>query len=104
MYRIFLKSKHFLKLILKLITGVPFLTISLIGNLIVFIFSVVIFYIEKGNANGSSANEEGGGIYNKGIGNNNESSPNIFNCSFVENVANDGGAIYNNGSNSGNGP
>jgi voltage-gated potassium channel len=47
MNRIYLKSRHFLKLILRLITGVPFLTISLIGNFIVFNFALIVFYIEK---------------------------------------------------------
>ena len=47
MRKIYRKSCHFIELILKLITGVPFLTLSVIGNLIVFLFAAIIFYIEK---------------------------------------------------------
>lgn len=47
MKKIVKKARHFLRLILHLITGVPFLTVSLIGNFTVFIFATGIFYLEK---------------------------------------------------------
>jgi hypothetical protein len=78
------------------------------------------FTITAGNANGSSPNNIGGGIYNEfssptltncsfqgnratnggGIYNNSSSSPTITNCSFQGNRAANGGGIYNNSSSS----
>lgn len=44
----FFKSKHFCRLILKLVISVPFLTISFFGNLVVFIFAGLVYYFEVG--------------------------------------------------------
>lgn len=48
MKKVIKKGFHFLKLIKKLITGVPFITLSLLGNIIVLIFSTIIYFAEKG--------------------------------------------------------
>jgi len=42
-----LKSLHFVRIIKKLILSAPFLTISFIGNAIVFIFATIVFFLEK---------------------------------------------------------
>lgn len=42
------KSQHFLKLIYRLITSVPFLTLSVLGNFVVFSFAAILFSIESG--------------------------------------------------------
>ncbi|MCY7349579.1 MAG: T9SS type A sorting domain-containing protein [Cytophagaceae bacterium] len=56
------------------------------------------FVITAGNANGSSPNNAGGGMFNNGR--NGGCSPSLTNCSFLGNAASSsGGAIYNNGSN-----
>lgn len=47
MKKIAKKSLHFLRIITKMVTGVPFLTLTVIGNSIVFLFALVIFFIEK---------------------------------------------------------
>ncbi len=47
MKKLLLKIVHFLKIIWRLVTGVPFITISLFGNTTVFVFAGVIHYIEK---------------------------------------------------------
>ncbi len=47
MNRIAQKSIHFIKIIIKLITGVPFLTLSIFGNLIVGLFALVVYFLEK---------------------------------------------------------
>ncbi|NEU70272.1 hypothetical protein GK091_25570 [Spirosoma agri] len=61
------------------------------------------FVITGGNADGLGNAESlyGGGIYNKGSGLDQVCSPHIRNCAFVANSANFGGAIYNDGHNSG---
>ncbi len=41
------KSIHFLKLIYKLLTSVPFITLSVLGNIVVFTFAGLIYFIEK---------------------------------------------------------
>lgn len=46
-------------------------------------------------ANGEGNN--GGGIYNNGSGNGNQSNPQIVNCQFIGNVARSGAAIFNDG-------
>jgi predicted outer membrane repeat protein len=50
------------------------------------------FTIIGGNANGSSANSFGGGMYN------NSSSPSLANITFVGNAGDTGGGMYNNSS------
>ncbi len=52
------------------------------------------FVITGGNANGTSPDNVGGGMYNRGT-NGNGSSPTMRNCSFETNLATTGGAIYN---------
>ena len=47
MKKIALKSVHFIKLLKKLITGVPFLTLSLFGNVTVSLFACVMYFLEK---------------------------------------------------------
>ena len=47
MKKVLKKSTHFFKIIIKLITGVPFLTLSLVGNALVFIFSILIYLVES---------------------------------------------------------
>lgn len=47
MSRLILKIVHFCKIIWKLVTGVPFLTLSVFGNSIVFLFAAIMYYIEK---------------------------------------------------------
>lgn len=49
------------------------------------------FVITGGNANGINANQNGGGMYNELC------SPTVRNCSFLNNSAYNGGAIFNNG-------
>lgn len=43
-----LKSIHFIKLIKSLVVGVPFLTLSVLGTVIVNIFASIMYYIEGG--------------------------------------------------------
>lgn len=40
------KSNHFLKLIYGLLTSVPFITLSVLGNIVVFTFAGALFWIE----------------------------------------------------------
>jgi voltage-gated potassium channel len=40
------KSKHFLKLIYTLVTSVPFMTLSVLGNFVVFTFAGALYWIE----------------------------------------------------------
>lgn len=47
MKRISKKIIHFSKLIFRLITSIPFLTLSFFGNFIVFSFAGIIYFIEK---------------------------------------------------------
>ena len=47
MPKIIFKMFHFSKLIWKLIFSVPFVTLSLFGNTIVFSFAAVIYSLEK---------------------------------------------------------
>ena len=47
MKKIMTKVIHFCQIIWKLLTGIPFITLSLFGNTIVFIFATIMFYIEK---------------------------------------------------------
>ena len=47
MKKIAYKSIHFTKLLYKLITGVPFITLSLFGNAVVGLFALIVFLIEK---------------------------------------------------------
>lgn len=58
------------------------------------------FIISGGNANGdgtySARQRSGGGLYNEGTAQG-QSNPTIANCTFIDNFAKDGGAIYNNG-------
>jgi len=46
MNKIIFKIAHFIKIISKLIFSVPFLTLSLFGNIIVFSFAYVLYLIE----------------------------------------------------------
>ena len=55
------------------------------------------FIVEKGNASGSGENSNGGAIFQKGDGSGNECSVGIFNCSFSNNSAFRGGALFNSG-------
>jgi voltage-gated potassium channel len=41
------KSIHFLKLIYTLLTSVPFITLSILGNIVVFTFAGILFYLEE---------------------------------------------------------
>lgn len=59
------------------------------------------FTISSGNAQGSAPNCWGGGIYNYGQGAETGSNPQIINCTLKNNIAYDGGGIYNDGSESG---
>lgn len=64
------------------------------------------FSISGGCANqkgltGESKNS-GGGLYNNGAGITNYSNPIILNCEFLNNYAQNGAAVYNNGMNNGN--
>lgn len=43
----YIKFIHFSKLIYRLITSAPFLTLSLYGNFVVFFFSSLFYWIEK---------------------------------------------------------
>lgn len=43
------KSIHFLKLMAKLVVSAPFITISFIGNGVVFVFAALLFFIENGH-------------------------------------------------------
>lgn len=52
------------------------------------------FSVKHGYADGSSPDNEGGGLYNSG------GSPVVANCIFTENWAGDGGGVYNTGGNS----
>lgn len=47
MGRLLYKIIHFLKIIWNLISSVPFLTLSFFGNLIVFLFAGIMYFIEK---------------------------------------------------------
>lgn len=47
MKKYFKKSYHFSRIIFRLVIGVPFITISLIGNSIVLVFATAFYYIEK---------------------------------------------------------
>ncbi len=47
MNKIFFKIIHFIKIIWRLITSVPFLTLSFFGNTIVFLFATIIWFLEK---------------------------------------------------------
>ena len=42
------KSKHFCRLILRLVVSVPFITLSFFGNLVVFFFAGLVYYVEAG--------------------------------------------------------
>lgn len=54
--------------------------------------------ITQGYANGSNNRNHGGGIFNDGSGQGNQSIPVIANCLLIDNQAsNNGGAIYNGG-------
>ncbi|CAN5639543.1 hypothetical protein BH09BAC4_BH09BAC4_04240 [soil metagenome] len=58
--------------------------------------------ITGGNANGSSPNDSGGGVYNGGSGSGNTCQPTFRNCTFQTNSAtNGGGAMVNYGGNNG---
>jgi voltage-gated potassium channel len=46
MSKIMFKIIHFLKLIGNLLISVPFLTISILGNGIVFVFATIMYFIE----------------------------------------------------------
>ena len=41
------KAVHFLKIITKLVTSVPFIILTIFGNLIVFIFTTLVYFVEK---------------------------------------------------------
>jgi hypothetical protein len=75
-----------------------------INNLVGLSETVVLdgFVVTGGNANGSSPDNTGGGMYNNGAGSGNGSSPGIRNCFFVGNQATFGGAIFNGGFQNGN--
>ncbi|MBD2705193.1 hypothetical protein IC229_31515 [Spirosoma sp. BT702] len=60
------------------------------------------FVITGGNANNNFSDYSGGGMYNNGSGSGQVCSPLIRQCSFVANQAAFGGAVFNNGSLSGN--
>lgn len=45
--KLYYKIIHFIRIIWRLITSVPFMTLSFFGNLIVFVFATIIYYIEK---------------------------------------------------------
>ncbi len=47
MNKLFFKIIHFIKIIWRLITSVPFLTLSFLGNTIVFLFATIIWFLEK---------------------------------------------------------
>lgn len=47
MNKLFFKIIHFIKIIWRLITSVPFLTLSFFGNTIVFLFATIIWLLEK---------------------------------------------------------
>jgi voltage-gated potassium channel len=47
MRKIAKKSIHFIQIIWKLITGVPFLTITVFGNVAVSAFALIIYLLEK---------------------------------------------------------
>jgi hypothetical protein len=57
------------------------------------------FVVVGGHANGANSEASGGGLLNDGEGPNNQASPTIRNCSFLNNTANRGGAIFNYGDN-----
>ena len=62
------------------------------------------FQIVDGNANGGGnfdPKASGGGWYNDGSASGNLSNPNIANCRFLNNQAENGGAMFNNGISSG---
>ncbi len=48
MVKLIYKIIHFVKLIIRLITSVPFITLSLFGNGVVFLFAGILYYLEKG--------------------------------------------------------
>ncbi|MGM9510463.1 putative Ig domain-containing protein [Larkinella sp. GY13] len=50
-----------------------------------------------GYANNLDGNRSGGGIVNDGSGTGNQSNPTLNQCTFIQNFAYDGGAMYNNG-------
>lgn len=58
-------------------------------------------YITGGQADGDAPNDGGGGIYNEATFQGNSSNPVIKDCTFVGNVAEFGGAMFNNGVTSG---
>ncbi|MAX65880.1 MAG: potassium channel family protein [Bacteriovoracaceae bacterium] len=45
--KIFYKIIHFCKILWRLITGVPFLTLSVFGNSVVFLFASLLYVLEK---------------------------------------------------------
>lgn len=47
MMRVYLKIIHFCRIIWKLVSSIPFLTLSFFGNFIVFVFAIIIYFIEK---------------------------------------------------------
>ena len=47
MNKLFFKVIHFIKIIWRLVTSVPFLTLSFLGNSIVFIFASIIYFLER---------------------------------------------------------
>lgn len=55
------------------------------------------FYITGGQADGDAPNDGGGGIYNEATFQGNSSNPVIKDCTLVGNIAEFGGAIFNNG-------
>ena len=44
---LYFKIIHFLRIIWRLITSVPFLTLSFFGNAVVLVFATAIYFIEK---------------------------------------------------------
>ncbi len=47
MNKLFRKIIHFMRLIGRLVTSVPFITLSLFGNGVVFFFATVLYYLER---------------------------------------------------------
>ena len=47
MHRLFLKIVHFTRIIWRLVTSVPFMTLSLFGNSVVFLFAGIIYFLER---------------------------------------------------------
>ncbi len=44
---IFFKIRHFVRLLFRLFLSVPFITVSIFGNFIVFVFATIIYFLER---------------------------------------------------------